>query len=325
MNLTQHNRSAYWEPVEDQLKDIFYTIIYLPILRLLEEYSSQVNPNVLFNASNTALIQALRSGRVQYQDGTFSGEFSSSLSRILRSIGAKWNKRLSTYFLTPSRVPDWIKAEAGAYRVSAKEAHERVKKTLHQIQDQLDKAVEENQVTAQKPLKEMEKDFTPIARNLEVSPTLTPESQANLQESYSNDMKKYVKEHVTYMTDDMFNIVQRNAQQGYRFDSLVRGIKNRYDVSANKAKFLARQQSALFMSKFRQQRFSEAGIRTYKWSTSRDERVRDDHKKLNGKVYSYDSPPITDSLTGRRANPGEDFNCRCIDIPILKSIAQEAA
>lgn len=324
MNYTQQTKAVYWEDIEKQLESIFYRIVFAPVISILEETSAQIDPDILLNANNTPLIMALRSGRIQYANGTFSGQFSSSLSRILQGIGAKWNKRLQVYTLSPAKVPAWVTAESGRYRTMAKEAHQRVKDALKRVKEHLMDAITDNPVRPSKSLKHMERDFAPIAKSLEVSPVLSPEAHQNLEESYAEDMKKYILEHCNQSTDDLFDVVERNAQQGYRFDQLARSIKSRYSVSQNKAKFLARQQTALYMSKFRQERFKEAGVRTYQWSTSRDERVRSDHKKLNGKVFSYDSPPIVDSLTGRRANPGEDFNCRCLDIPILKSMREAA-
>ncbi|GAG93926.1 unnamed protein product, partial [marine sediment metagenome] len=72
-----------------------------------------------------------------------------------------------------------------------------------------------------------------------------------------------------------------------------------------------------FVSEYKQQRYLDIGITKYEWSTSNDERVRDDHKQLDGKIFSFKTPPVVDRRTGRRANPAEDFGCRCVAIPIL--------
>ena len=71
------------------------------------------------------------------------------------------------------------------------------------------------------------------------------------------------------------------------------------------------------VSKYRQIRYEDVGIRRYMWSTSGDVRVRHDHKELNGKIFYFDNPPITDKATGARNNPGEDFGCRCVAIPVM--------
>jgi SPP1 gp7 family putative phage head morphogenesis protein len=50
---------------------------------------------------------------------------------------------------------------------------------------------------------------------------------------------------------------------------------------------------------------------SYTWVTLLDSRVRHDHSVLHGRVFSFDNPPVVDTATGRRCNPGEDYNCRC--------------
>ena len=56
----------------------------------------------------------------------------------------------------------------------------------------------------------------------------------------------------------------------------------------------------------------------FKWIANLDERVRDEHKKLNGTIHRYDNPPIIDERTGTKGMPGEFYNCRCTFIPIFK-------
>jgi uncharacterized protein with gpF-like domain len=51
--------------------------------------------------------------------------------------------------------------------------------------------------------------------------------------------------------------------------------------------------------------------------------VRKRHRELgamseSGTVFKYSEPPIVDVRTGRRANPGEDFQCRCTANPIIR-------
>lgn len=60
----------------------------------------------------------------------------------------------------------------------------------------------------------------------------------------------------------------------------------------------------------------------YIWTTQRDRRVRDTHRKLAGKCFLFDDPPTTVTKSGRvhTGNPGTDWGCRCwAEIP-LKNI-----
>ena len=59
-----------------------------------------------------------------------------------------------------------------------------------------------------------------------------------------------------------------------------------------------------------------AGIKEYTWRTRRDGRVRPTHARLDGTRQRWDRPPII-SADGRRGHPGDDYNCRCIALPVL--------
>lgn len=68
----------------------------------------------------------------------------------------------------------------------------------------------------------------------------------------------------------------------------------------------------------------DAGCKRYKWRTQRDSRVRSCHRALEGKIFSWDNPPMMWRetahgivYTGERCNPGEDWGCRCIAIPVF--------
>jgi SPP1 gp7 family putative phage head morphogenesis protein len=99
-------------------------------------------------------------------------------------------------------------------------------------------------------------------------------------------------------------------------------IRESFGVTEKKAKFLARQETGLLMAKFKESRYTESGIHQYKWRCSAGSAkhpVRPSHKVLDGRVFRWDTPPITTAPDEpqRRNNPGEDFNCRCVAIPIV--------
>ena len=66
-----------------------------------------------------------------------------------------------------------------------------------------------------------------------------------------------------------------------------------------------------------QELMRDAGVEEYIWSTSGDSRVRESHKKLNGKRFRWDDPPVVDEKTGRRCHPGEDYECRCVALAVF--------
>ena len=80
---------------------------------------------------------------------------------------------------------------------------------------------------------------------------------------------------------------------------------------------MARDQIAKLNSNIAQQQQRDAGVEEYIWSDSGDGRVRPSHKKLNGKRFRWDDPPVVDEKTGRRCHPGEDYECRCVALAVF--------
>lgn len=181
----------------------------------------------------------------------------------------------------------------------------------------------------------IEDEFTSfMPSDLAVDPKLSPEAKARVEKEYTDNMKLWVDKFSRKTIHDLRGIVEKNATQGYRFDKLIGAIKGRYGVTTSKAKFLARQETGLFMSKYRKERFAEAGVTRYKWSTSHDSRVRPEtgltpaermhagnHRVLDGNIFTYSTKaPAKYMSSGQPCNPGEDYNCRCLDRPILDEV-----
>lgn len=89
---------------------------------------------------------------------------------------------------------------------------------------------------------------------------------------------------------------------------LTREIKQATGVSRSRARLIARDQTAKINSELNKVRHKQAGIDEYVWRTAQDERVRERHKRLEGKKYSYEE------RTGAEEGlpPGQPIQCRCI-------------
>jgi len=89
---------------------------------------------------------------------------------------------------------------------------------------------------------------------------------------------------------------------------LTARILERLDVTTRKAQYLARNQTLTLNGQINARRQQAAGIEEFIWSSSGDERVRDEHQDLDGKRFRYDDPPS-------EGVPGEPPNCRCVATP----------
>lgn len=118
--------------------------------------------------------------------------------------------------------------------------------------------------------------------------------------------------------DKMKDIVYDGFANGRTTTQMVRDIQKAYGVSRRRARLIARDQTAKLNGQIQRAQQMDAGITEYVWMTTGDERVRSGHKKLNGKKFSWNNPPVVDERTGRRCHPGEDYQCRCIARPVFK-------
>jgi len=102
------------------------------------------------------------------------------------------------------------------------------------------------------------------------------------------------------------------TNQGSKAVSMIQQIRQIGNVTVNRARLIARDQTAKLNSTLNQQRQQNLGVTQYIWRTSGDGRVRETHKDNNGKVFNWDKPPKD---TG---HPGHDINCRCVAEPIIE-------
>lgn len=105
---------------------------------------------------------------------------------------------------------------------------------------------------------------------------------------------------------------------GRRWEEAAQMIREQYGVSQSKATLIARTESAKASTAIVEARARHVGADQYRWWTAGDARVRPAHRRLNGRVYSWDSPPVAEA-SGERHHPGAFPNCRigCYAEPII--------
>ncbi|HHF6216565.1 TPA: phage minor head protein [Haemophilus influenzae] len=111
--------------------------------------------------------------------------------------------------------------------------------------------------------------------------------------------------------DKVQNAVMQAMVRGSLNKDLAAQIKDLGKTTEKQAMFIARDQSSKLNAALTQARHEEVGIKKYMWSASLDERVRESHAEKDGQIFEYSNPPAD---TG---HPGHDFNCRCVQIPVL--------
>lgn len=101
---------------------------------------------------------------------------------------------------------------------------------------------------------------------------------------------------------------------GERWETMRDALLERGSVSLSRANLIARDQTLKLNGAITQTTQQAAGVDRYIWTTSRDERVRKAHIALDKQVFSWAAPP-------EPGHPGQDYQCRCIAMPILDELA----
>lgn len=292
---------------------LFYTL-FEPIIKIVKPIGE------IHNAKENALIKALRNGEIQYINGKFYGKFNAEISRILIKMGAKFNKVTKTYDIARSMLSMEVLSAIATGAVLA----EMVRKQLLDFLDSfnIETYMPDLKKILDVPLDEIVEDLDEqqeqsIKEAIKIVPEFSEANREFLKQNYIENVEYSVKNFTEKQVDKLREMVEYNAYYGYsKNNNLIDRIQREFDITRNRAKFIANQENSLLTAKLNEMRLREVGITHYKWSTSHDERVRDTHKDLDGRIFSFDDPPIVDKK-GTRQNAGEPYGCRCRAIGVV--------
>jgi SPP1 gp7 family putative phage head morphogenesis protein len=88
------------------------------------------------------------------------------------------------------------------------------------------------------------------------------------------------------------------------------------EVTQNRAMLIARTETGRTSVEFTRARAEQIGSTHFIWHTVGDRDVRMMHKRLQGKTFRWDDPPIAE-VNGDRHLPGAFPNCRCWAEPVV--------
>jgi len=308
------DKKIYSSEVETDMLQQLWDAIFKPVFDILQvKTPARVN-------SVSDLRDALRAGRIFWQDGYFYGTFNSVVAKALREMGAEFNKTKKAYKLDMNKLPMDIRTDIVIGKGMNRSKTERILEALDGAAEM--KLAIGTGMKATSMFDDLNQQaittFKVLPENIQIPMELTAWQKEDLLDSYQKNVSGYLEDWKTEAIERLREKTQANAALGYRSDRLATIVKTEFGVSKSKAKMIARQETSLFVSKYREERYTGAGISEYVWSTSKDQRVRPDHAALDHQVFSWDSPPVVDRSTGRRGNPGEDFGCRCLALPVIR-------
>ena len=315
-----NNKPEYYGKVADELERFLYDNYYAPLLDAINE--SKIATSVkLVNAVPSALVQAIKAGKVKYDSGIFSGQFNVRISREL-SYFAKFDARSTTWKGNP---PPEVKAASIIAESKRQELVDKMNRAIQSASDKVQRAINGLSVNNAVPFELMFSDVNDDLRRsgVGVMPEVTKQSLEKLRKDYDYRQRENVKGWTDEQASRLRDMVTKYQTEGTE-ESLLVLIQREYDVTTNKARFLARQETGLFFESLSRNRALSAGVRRYKWSTSHDSRVRKNpngpnHKHLDQQIFDLAGEGgVVDLKTGRKAHAGQDFGCRCRKIWILE-------
>lgn len=117
--------------------------------------------------------------------------------------------------------------------------------------------------------------------------------------------------------------VLEEAGSGTRVETVRKRIQEETGATPERSALIARDQVLKLNANMTAARHQDAGITEYIWRTSRDERVRPEHRALEGMRFRYDAPPVV-AKNGDTAHPGVYFQCRCTAEPVIEGFDEPA-
>lgn len=325
----------YYKPIQIDLERYFDNVFWKDIFEAIEDPYFKLN-------SNNALIDAIRKGRVFYSNGVFRGRFNMQISRELEKF-AEYDGRSKVWRGFPP--PDVASAAAVANN-KARQLNERIQRIVSDTPSRVEATIDDMKLridrVAATLMKAAENDLANVGVNIDSALVPDPDKIKAYRENQKINIKDFTPEY----TERLLEMVKDNALAGFNRNEMIRQIQAEYGTTKAKARFLARQETSLFMSAVRKERFEDAGVSLYRWSSSQDSRVvgkpggqypnptdgHGNHFAMNGKICRLDDPMVyarsledakagkwrsKAELQGGTKHPGEEFGCRCVAVPVI--------
>lgn len=247
---------------------------------------------------------------IRYQDA-FTSLLRDGLSQVIHSIRHEAAEQLPEEFRTDSVSHFDVNIEK-----SIEELLESVQNRLYQLfPDKLLRKWSESMVSHVNDISKRNIKAVASAVDVEIEPLLKDNKLTPYFKNVVNEnvglIKSISQKNIPAFKNKLVYAITNDIHNKNFWHQIEKYIdQNTMSVRAH-AKLIARDQVNKLNGRVSQYRQQQLGGKKYTWQTSEDERVREDHKKLDGTTQRWDNPPVVDRRTGRRGHPGFDYQCRC--------------
>lgn len=290
-----HLKEKYVKDIRSEIIKSLFITIYAPVLRTIQAHVS------LRNSSTDVIKQALATGKVQYANGKFYGEWTAKLSKAFRDLNGTYDSKDNTWIV------DVIPYDLQLAIADAEIMYRNILEGIGGIDFELQPVP----LTAyDKTAEVMKKDLwltlmgvsLIMPRDIETKPYIDELNQAIAR--YAEEEIDRLLTFINLGEEDLRHVTKSNNTliQIYNY------IDERIEASKRKADFLAKNETNRMVNEYKMEEYQTHGIYQYIWQTMEDDKVRPYHAALNGKIIDYDEPPIQDEY-GNRAHAGQWYNC----------------
>jgi len=329
-------KDTIFEELEKNLNDIFFKILWEPILSVLKKYELDTKIDNALTTGEVAIINGMKANKIfmkrNKESVTFTGKFDAQMSKEFKKMGGEYNRKKKSWNVPYKNLPQQINATQGQIDVQNEQMQREMIKAMPSL-DQIKELVEQNdewiEENMHKAIEEMNSDWKTASRKLAVMPDFTDEQVIDMAHEYALNLKRNVVGFSDVQVFKLREMMEESISTGARADTLVKDLQAKFSISENKAKFLAKQETRLLTTQYLHERASVAGCKKFRWSTSHDSRVREQHRKYDGKIFEVmeagnlgnpDSSKVPSGVLNIVCKsqdgditelPGQPFGCRC--------------
>lgn len=311
-----------WELAEDEIIRVFKKEFFLPLVRELLPHRSL---NAVLRNALDDLIEAIMTGRIEFNNGRFKGQFNSAVSRELKRLGAEFDKQSGSYVIRSADLPVEVRATISSSEAKLNRQLDLIRRRLAEFDP--DKITENLRLQPifDRTIYKVNKKFEENVKNVSIPATVTDEQRAQIAQAWKDNLDIYIKKFTFEQTQSLRDMIEKNVYAGGRREGVAKDIQSRFGVTEGKAKFWARQETNLMLEAWTSSRYEANGIKEYFWrnvSGSPKHPVRPSHKALGdrskkGETFKWTDPPLFGD-NHQWCNPKQDYNCRCYAQPVIR-------
>lgn len=314
------HRKWYSEKIAEASATLLDELVFIPLDGILSRSLEFDMENSFAGEGKHPMLKwAILAGIVMLdaENGQIKGNFTAAISKEIRGLNGKWDNNTKSFIVRPEDLPVEIIAVAADSNLKRARIHNEAISFVESALDNLpvsaiDTVSNETLQEISEDLREQLAETASGVSGLWV-PSIPTQTILDRKEAIAEAQRGIVEKTLLRIKRD----IEGNKDSLSDIDRLSRLMKNERDMAKLKIEESADQQASEYVAEHRKILYKPIGMEAYVWRTCGDEKVRDGHKALNGRVFKWDDPPIEDPHTGHRAHPGEAMNCRCTAVPLI--------